>query len=170
MWNGEAEGVSIIKIAILTTDSACQGRCWCFCVPVLFLIDVGTIPCPSLIVITWSAATEPILSTAPDGQCTSMESTVVAGPSPKCSRGSLADSKLELARTSADWVKAPAFTCTRAPKPSWFDRTPTVLISSQCPFGCVRLRSSNGGESKTLTRRSYCPSLKKSAVAAPRPT
>ena len=50
-----------------------------------------------------------MLSTLPEGQRTIMESTRVAAPRPKCRRGSLADSKLLLARTSALCFRLPGF-------------------------------------------------------------
>ena len=46
------------------------------------------IPLPSVIVTIWSAATSRIVSMSPAGQRTSMRSTRVASPSPKCARRS----------------------------------------------------------------------------------
>src|ERR1700736_3581191 len=60
--------------------------------------DVGSCraatPFPSSTAISWSTAWAPRRSMIPDGQRITMESTLVARPRPKCSRGSLADSKL----------------------------------------------------------------------------
>src|SRR5947208_8411897 len=68
----------------------------------LFLAGIRRVtPSPSLIINSWFAFSVPILSTLPDGQRTVISSICLAGPNPKCRRGSLADSKLELARTSA---------------------------------------------------------------------
>src|ERR1700676_1099861 len=113
-----------------------------------------TTPFPSLITISWSAASLPMLSTLPEGHRMVMESTWVADPSPKCSRGSLADSKLLLARTSALCFRLPAVTSTRAPNPSRFDFLPTVLMRSQCPFLANWLRRSTGEPSRTVTNKS----------------
>src|SRR6185369_10080406 len=79
----------------------------------------------------WSALDGPTLEIFPDGQCTTTDSTCVADPNPKWSRGSLADSKLLLARTSEYCVSPPAVTSTRAPYPSRLEVEPTILIRIQ---------------------------------------
>src|SRR5437867_2675279 len=87
------------------------------------LLTTGLVP--SSMTTVWSDATELSVSTPPEGQWTTIESTRVAAPNPKCSLGSLADSKLLLPRTSATWVRPPALTSTLAPNPSRFERLPT---------------------------------------------
>src|SRR5437588_2637937 len=60
-----------------------------------------TTPFPSSTTSSWSASWLPIVSTFPEGHLITRLSTRAAEPSPKWSRGSLADSKLLLARTSS---------------------------------------------------------------------
>src|ERR1700728_5487199 len=98
-------------------------------------------PPPSLMVTSWLAGTDGMLSHSPLGHRT-LTSAFFDWPKPKCKRESFEETKLDWLCTSCIWLKSPLVTTTRAPMALRLDFVPTSLTFSQELFHVTSFLSS----------------------------